>query len=179
VSEPACSHGNDRATCDACYAEDVADVLRPVVPLGQALAELEATDPEVAAAAKQLDDLWRVRRPTTRSSACPFCAIVAAAPARIVHEWPDTLAFEPLNPVTPGHVLVIPKAHVADFRTDPTVSATVMARAARLAAVTIGHDVNLITSAGADATQTVRHLHIHLVPRRAGDGLALPWTGQR
>jgi histidine triad (HIT) family protein len=36
---------------------------------------------------------------------------------------------------------------------------------------------NIITSAGSDATQTVFHLHLHVVPRRAGDGLALPWTG--
>ncbi len=35
---------------------------------------------------------------------------------------------------------------------------------------------NLITSAGREATQTVFHLHIHVVPRRDGDGLALPWT---
>jgi hypothetical protein len=38
---------------------------------------------------------------------------------------------------------------------------------------------NLITSVGAAATQTVRHLHIHLIPRREGDALALPWTGQQ
>jgi hypothetical protein len=37
---------------------------------------------------------------------------------------------------------------------------------------------NLITSVGADATQSVRHLHIHVVPRREGDGLMLPWSGQ-
>jgi histidine triad (HIT) family protein len=37
---------------------------------------------------------------------------------------------------------------------------------------------NIITSVGAEATQTVFHLHLHVVPRRFGDGLALPWTGQ-
>lgn len=36
----------------------------------------------------------------------------------------------------------------------------------------------VITSIGADATQTVFHTHIHVVPRRPGDGLTLPWTGQ-
>lgn len=41
----------------------------------------------------------------------------------------------------------------------------------------MGTDFNLITSAGAAATQTVAHLHVHYVPRRTGDGLGLPWTG--
>jgi diadenosine tetraphosphate (Ap4A) HIT family hydrolase len=49
-----------------------------------------------------------------------------------------------------------------------------------LAAIEVSHlgAANFITSAGRDATQTVFHLHIHIVPRHAGDGLALPWTGQ-
>lgn len=107
---------------------------------------------------------------------CDFCAIAAGAlPALIVHRWCDTVAFEPLRPVVPGHILVVPKVHVTDFRTDPVVSATTMARAAQLAAVASG-DVNLISSAGPAATQTVAHLHLHLVPRRDGDGLVLPWT---
>lgn len=38
---------------------------------------------------------------------------------------------------------------------------------------------NLITSRGGAATQTVFHLHVHVVPREAGDGLALPWTPQQ
>ena len=38
---------------------------------------------------------------------------------------------------------------------------------------------NLITSVGAAATQTVKHLHIHIVPRHEGDGLHLPWTEQK
>ncbi|OHT47970.1 hypothetical protein BKG71_25700 [Mycobacteroides chelonae] len=37
---------------------------------------------------------------------------------------------------------------------------------------------NVITSIGPDATQTVFHTHIHVVPRRENDGLHLPWTGQ-
>lgn len=37
---------------------------------------------------------------------------------------------------------------------------------------------NLITSKGADATQSVYHLHVHIAPRQADDGLHLPWTSQ-
>jgi hypothetical protein len=65
---------------------------------------------------------------------------------------------------------------VADAGTDPAVSASVMAAAADLAAGLPA--ANIITSRGTAATQTVYHLHLHVVPRNAGDGLALPWTGQ-
>jgi histidine triad (HIT) family protein len=109
---------------------------------------------------------------------CPFCLIVAGdAPATLVREWPDAVAFVPLNPVAAGHVLVVPRAHVPNFAADPVVSASVMFRVADLAGW-LPTPMNVITSRGAAATQTVHHLHFHLVPRREGDGLALPWTGQ-
>jgi len=111
------------------------------------------------------------------SEACVFCDIVAGGPAHVFWVWPDAIAIVPLNPVVDGHLLVIPNAHVEDFKEDPIVSALAMARAAELAGHT-GGAANLITSAGTEATQTIRHLHIHLVPRVSGDGLHLPWTGQ-
>ena len=49
-----------------------------------------------------------------------------------------------------------------------------MHRASELAA-DLGGDMNLITSKGRPATQSVFHLHLHLVPRKVDDGLALPW----
>jgi histidine triad (HIT) family protein len=52
-----------------------------------------------------------------------------------------------------------------------------MAHAADLADA-VGGDMNIISSKGPAATQTVFHLHLHLVPRTAGDCLALPWTNQ-
>jgi histidine triad (HIT) family protein len=110
------------------------------------------------------------------SGNCVFCRIIAGdALARIVASWPDAIAIVPLNPVVEGHLLVIPNAHVPDFTTDPTVTATAMARASTLAAELNIHPANLITSAGREATQSVWHLHVHLVPRAHGDGLALPW----
>jgi histidine triad (HIT) family protein len=111
--------------------------------------------------------------PTPPLYGCPFCAIVAGrAPAQIFHEWDDALAIVPLNPVTEGHLLVIPKVHVADVGHDPEVSAATMRRAAQLAA---SQWCNVITSRGRVATLSVFHLHLHLVPRSEGDGLALPW----
>jgi histidine triad (HIT) family protein len=104
-----------------------------------------------------------------------FCQIVAGeAPATIHAAWDDAIAIVPLNPVTEGHLLVLPRQHVMDALEDPQVTAAVMARAAEWAP----WPCNIITSAGPAATQTVFHLHVHIVPRSEGDGLALPWTAQ-
>jgi histidine triad (HIT) family protein len=110
---------------------------------------------------------------------CPFCEIIAGrAPATIIREWPKALAITPLNPVTDGHTLVIPKLHVRDFVEAPVTAGETMRRASDLAA-DLGGPMNVITSKGAEATQSVMHLHFHLVPRAEGDGLALPWYSGR
>lgn len=107
---------------------------------------------------------------------CVFCRIVKGdAPARTVTSWWGAIAIHPLNPVAPNHWLVIPRLHVPDALSDPQVTGMVMAYAASIAP----RDCNLITSVGHYATQTVFHLHVHIVPRKAGDGLPLPWTPQQ
>jgi histidine triad (HIT) family protein len=113
------------------------------------------------------------------ASDCVFCKIVRReAPAQITAETDYVIAIIPLNPVVPGHRLVIPKLHVESAVTNPAMTGTVMVHAAALAQYA-GQPCNIITSVGAEATQTVFHLHIHVVPRRAGDGLPLPWTPQQ
>lgn len=110
-------------------------------------------------------------------SDCPFCPIPVTEDKLLHYNVGNSIvAFEPLDPVTPGHFLVVPRHHVTDFTTAPMVSGLVMAAAAKWAK-SIG-DCNLITSKGPYATQTVRHLHVHVVPRHGGDGLHLPWTDQ-
>ncbi|SOD67096.1 histidine triad (HIT) family protein [Streptomyces zhaozhouensis] len=112
------------------------------------------------------------------TSPCVFCDIAAGlAPATVVRAWPDTLAILPRGGVTDGHVLVIPRTHIPDAGTDPAVAATTMAAAAELAGELPA--ANIITSKGTAATQTVFHLHLHVVPRQPGDGLPLPWTPQQ
>jgi diadenosine tetraphosphate (Ap4A) HIT family hydrolase len=86
------------------------------------------------------------------------------------------IAIRPRHPVVPGHVLVIPHAHVADVGGDAAVSARAMMCAAELAGEL--PSANVITSKGSPATQTVFHLHLHVVPRADADGLPLPWTPQ-
>jgi histidine triad (HIT) family protein len=110
---------------------------------------------------------------------CVFCEIIAGhSPADMVYAWLDAVAFRPRNPVTPGHVLVVPRVHVEDAALDPVITGVAFTRAAAYAQYP-GRSYNLITSVGRNATQSVFHLHVHVVPRRAGDGLPLPWTPQQ
>lgn len=112
-------------------------------------------------------------------STCVFCDIIDGFPtATVAHRGVASIMFEPLDPVTPGHLLVAPYRHVADAFEDPDVTGATMRDAATWAA-NYYPNANLITSIGASATQSVRHLHIHIVPRREGDGLHLPWAGQQ
>jgi histidine triad (HIT) family protein len=116
---------------------------------------------------------------------CIFCKIVAGElPATKVEEDDRTIAFMDINPGTPGHALVVPKAHVRDLlEIDPEELAAVAQAAQRLAKrmpQALGADgVNLINSCGAAAWQTVFHFHIHVIPRYENDPLRLPWTPGR
>lgn len=106
---------------------------------------------------------------------CPFCDY--AGPSEILwrDEWDGAIAFEPLNPVTPGHVLVVPTDHEPDFASSAVTTSLAFFSAVRYVQAMKLKDVNLITSKGKAATQTVQHLHIHVLPRTEGDGLTLPW----
>lgn len=120
---------------------------------------------------------WTLHDRMEPSMNCPFCLIVTGkANADFVYRDTSVCVFRPLNPVVPSHLLVVPVQHVADFTEDVAISALTMMVASSQARE-MG-PVNLITSKGTDATQSVFHLHIHLVPRHSGDGLHLPWTGQ-
>jgi histidine triad (HIT) family protein len=107
---------------------------------------------------------------------CVFCEriLVDAYDAGNEH----AVTFEPLAPVTRGHRLFVPRIHVAGALAYPHLTGLVMDYAASWAARYGKYPCNFITSCGAEATQSIFHLHIHLVPRRADDGLTLPWTGQ-
>lgn len=110
---------------------------------------------------------------------CVFCQIIAGTrPATDFRDHGSVVSFVPLDPVTDGHRLFVPRRHVATAADNPLTAGLVAAEAAR-AGADLGGDFNLIVNNGPDASQTVPHLHWHVVPRRAGDGLALPWTGQK
>jgi histidine triad (HIT) family protein len=106
---------------------------------------------------------------------CVFCNRIDAADYR--GSARGCVRFEPLNPVTPGHMLFVHRVHSSSAAEQPWITGLVFETAADHGRV-IGLPFNLITSVGAAATQTIRHLHIHYLPRRVNDGLMLPWTSQ-
>lgn len=124
----------------------------------------------------------QITPPWLDETECVFCRIVHnLTPAQVVAVGYGCWIIEPLGPVAAGHLLVIPVQHVTDWTIDPDVTSRVMYVAAKYAdSQRWGpgdvSESNLITSAGAAATQTVKHLHAHIVPRRPGDGLKLPWS---
>lgn len=107
---------------------------------------------------------------------CVFCLVLENG-LYVGHDR-RVVSFTPLNPVTEGHRLFIHALHSVDARHEPWLTGVVFEVAAQWGRDQVTESFNLITSAGYEATQTVRHLHVHYVPRREGDGLHLPWTGQ-
>jgi len=101
---------------------------------------------------------------------CVFCEIANRSGL-------DVVDIEPLNPVVEGHRIVFSARHSNDFTDDVGITLRVMEHASNLAK-SLGGEYNLITSKGKSATQSVFHLHVHLIPRRVDDGLQLPWTNQ-
>ena len=113
------------------------------------------------------------------SADCIFCRIVRGeAPSHRVDEDALTLAFMDAFPVTDGHTLVITKAHYPDiFATSESALAAVASTSHRVAAAiraALAPDGLMVFQLnGAAAMQTVFHYHMHLMPRRAGELLAL------
>lgn len=116
---------------------------------------------------------------------CAFCRIVRGEEeATAVCESDDCLAFIPENPATRGHTLVIPREHVQHFlELEPALGESLMSmvvRVSRAVQSTVNPEgMNLVSSAGAAATQTVPHLHIHVVPRWSTDEIGDIWPPKR
>jgi histidine triad (HIT) family protein len=111
----------------------------------------------------------------TGDASCTFCAIVAgSAPAHIVSETPDVLAFLDVRPVFKGHVLVIPREHIVTLPELPVPLLTaVMVAVQRCAAAVVdglGAQGSWIAENNV-VSQAVPHVHVHVVPRTKGDGL--------
>lgn len=108
---------------------------------------------------------------------CIFCEIInQQAAASIVYEDETTLAFMNSRQGNAGHVLVIPKLHVAtfdqlDFALASDLSQTVLKLAKHIQAVLQPDGLNIWQSNGVSAGQEVPHVHIHLLPRKTDDQL--------
>ena len=118
---------------------------------------------------------------------CIFCEIVAGrSPAEVVWRDEDVMAFMDIDPVTDGHVLVIPTAHSVGLTDiEAGIAGAMMQLAQRVAcALRDGglryEGVNLFFAQGEAAFQEVFHSHLHVFPRYAGDGFTIdaPWAGR-
>jgi histidine triad (HIT) family protein len=120
-------------------------------------------------------------RPMTNDPNCIFCKIAAGEVASFkLLEDAKTFAFMDINPANPGHALVISKAHYPDVYKVPAPLIAACARTAKKVAKalhkTLAPDgLNLVQSNGPGAAQSVRHFHLHVLPRHKGDGLPLNW----
>jgi len=110
---------------------------------------------------------------------CIFCKIVSREiPSYKVHEDENVLAFLDIAPVNYGHTLVIPKKHFENMEEVDvkTLEQVIMAVKKIGASVKSGLGVagyNLCVNNGKVSGQVVPHLHFHIIPRTAGDGLEL------
>lgn len=108
---------------------------------------------------------------------CIFCKIVeGSAPSSKVYEDEVCLAFMDIQPVNPGHVLVIPKAHFADLATLPAATGGHLFQVAQKIALSLqktnvkNEGVDFFLANGEAAGQEVFHVHLHVIPRYEGDG---------
>ncbi len=112
---------------------------------------------------------------------CIFCKIVAGQiPCFKLHEDTETIAFMDINPGNPGHALAIAKEHWENLPAmPPALLGPVLATAQRVAkaveAALRPDGINLLQANGPGAAQSVFHFHIHVLPRRMGDALAMNW----
>ncbi len=109
---------------------------------------------------------------TDRDPDCLFCRIVAdEVPSDRVHEDDQVIAFRDINPQAPTHVLIIPRRHVADIHHLTDADASLLGAlfgAARRIADDEGLDrgYRVVSNVGAEAGQSVFHLHLHLLGGR-------------
>lgn len=106
------------------------------------------------------------------SSDCLFCRIIRREiPATIVREDEHTLAFRDIDPKAPTHILVIPKTHVASLNeaSDAPMLGRLLLAARDLAKSEgiEGSGYRTVVNTGADAGQTVHHVHLHLLGGRS------------
>jgi histidine triad (HIT) family protein len=108
---------------------------------------------------------------------CVFCEIIAGeSPASMIYQDQHVVAFMDIHPVNPGHVLVVPRSHVAALADlDEELGGNLFRAGMRVAAAIRRAEIrcegiNLFLADGSAAGQEVFHVHLHVIPRFSGDG---------
>lgn len=114
------------------------------------------------------------------SPSCSFCNLIrGAGEVSICFEDADVVAFMDIQPVGVGHVLVVPREHFESLEDIPPRLASHLYDVATYLAPVVksvgGADgMNIIVNSGRAAGQDVFHYHVHVIPRREGDGFDVP-----
>ena len=112
---------------------------------------------------------------------CVFCKIIAGTlPSFKLAEDSRSFAMLDINPVSPGHALVLSKHHAATLAAsgdeDLAAAITTARRIAAAIETALAPDgINLVQANGPGAAQSVPHFHLHVVPRSLGDELKMNW----
>ncbi|HZS83465.1 MAG TPA: HIT family protein [Stellaceae bacterium] len=112
---------------------------------------------------------------------CVFCRILAGViPCFKIGEDERTVAFLDINPVNPGHALVVTKAHAPTLMAAGDGDLVAVLPMARRVADAVAQElrpdgINLLQANGPGAAQSVPHFHLHVIPRRLDDGLVMNW----
>ena len=112
---------------------------------------------------------------------CIFCKIANGVfGSATVYEDEYFRAVLDIAPAARGHVLILPKKHMADLlEIDPDTASKALLVASKIANAqkkALGCDgINLLQNTGEAAGQSVFHLHIHLIPRYNNDAVNIPW----
>lgn len=116
-----------------------------------------------------------------REESCIFCKIAAGEiPSKTLYEDPEFRVILDLGPATKGHALILPKEHAGDLYELPEESAAKAMTLAQKIGKTMVQKLhcdglNLVQNNGEAAGQTVRHFHLHLIPRYVNDGQSINW----
>lgn len=107
---------------------------------------------------------------------CIFCKIIAGdMPSHTIYEDDDVVAFMDINPVNPGHVLIVPKEHAENFlKSSQDTMCKLMSVATSITPAILeaveADSCNFTTNCGRSAGQVVFHTHFHIIPRFPTDG---------
>ncbi len=113
---------------------------------------------------------------------CIFCRIAnGEIPSKTIYEDERFRVFLDLGPATKGHALIVPKAHASDlFELPEDTAAAAMKLAKKLGEQMVNNlradGLNVIQNNGEAAGQTVKHYHLHLIPRYKDDGQHILWN---
>jgi histidine triad (HIT) family protein len=111
------------------------------------------------------------------AKSCIFCSLIAGADLQAVYRDGNTVAFLDHAPVIPGHMLVVPITHYDTLDDVPDEALAPLFRIVRQVSIAqqrvLGAEGSL-TLANTRISQSVPHVHVHVVPRRKGDSLFSP-----